>query len=54
MVKAMTQQVSQAISIGFGVYLSLLACLYFAAMGVKDFLGSRAGAAAPKAFGAAS
>ncbi len=54
MVKAMSQQVSQAISIGFGVYLSVLACLYFAAMGVKDFLGSRAGAAAPKAFGATS
>ena len=54
MVKAMAQQVSQAISIGFGVYLSLIACLYFAAIGVKDFLASRAGAAAPKAFGAAS
>ncbi|MGD0479646.1 MAG: hypothetical protein ABSA42_05710 [Terracidiphilus sp.] len=54
MVKEMTQQVSQAISIGIGVYLSLLACLYFAAMGVKDFLGSKAGASAPKAFGAAS
>jgi hypothetical protein len=45
MVKEMTQQVSQAISIGFGVYLSVLACLYFAAMGVKDFLGAKAGAA---------
>jgi len=32
----------------------VLACLYFAAMGVKDFLGSKAGASAPKAFGAAS
>jgi hypothetical protein len=48
MVKEMTQQVTQAISIGIGVYLSVLACLYFAAMGVKDFLGARAGAA-PKA-----
>jgi len=54
MVKAITQQVSQAISIGFGVYLSLIACLYFAAMGIKDFLAARAGAAVPKAFGAAS
>ena len=53
MVKEMTQQVSQAISVGFGVYLSVLACLYFAAMGVKDFLGAKAGAA-PKAFGATS
>src|SRR5580700_2233934 len=49
MVKAMTQQVTQAISIGFGVYLSLLLCLYFAAMGVKDFLAAKAGTA-PKAF----
>ncbi len=48
MVKEMTQQVSQAISIGVGVYLSVLACLYFAAMGVKDFLAARAGTA-PKA-----
>ncbi len=53
MVKEMTQQVSQAISVGFGVYLSVLACLYFAAMGVKDFLGAKAGAA-PNAFGATS
>jgi len=53
MVKEMTQQVSQAISIGIGVYLSVLACLYFAAMGIKDFLGAKAGTA-PKAFGAAS
>jgi hypothetical protein len=45
MVKEMTQQVSQAITIGVGVYLSLLACLYFAAMGVKDFLGAKAGTA---------
>jgi hypothetical protein len=45
MVKEMTQQVSQAISIGIGVYLSVIACLYFAAMGVKDFLGAKAGAA---------
>jgi hypothetical protein len=45
MVKEMTQQVSQAFSIGIGVYLSVIACLYFAAMGVKDFLGARAGAA---------
>src|SRR5580698_1840329 len=37
MVKEMTQQVSQmfSVSIGFGVYLSVLLCLYFAAMGVK-------------------
>ena len=49
MVKEMTQQVTQAISIGVGVYLSVLLCLYFAAMGVKDFLGAKAGAA-PKAF----
>jgi hypothetical protein len=53
MVKAMTQQVSQAISIGLGVYLSVIACLYFAAMGVKDFLASKAGASS-KAFGTAS
>ncbi|MGA2205956.1 MAG: hypothetical protein ABSG10_04410 [Terracidiphilus sp.] len=32
------QQVSQAISIGFGVYLSVLASLYFAGMSVKKFL----------------
>jgi hypothetical protein len=48
MVKEMTQQVSQAISIGIGVYLSALSCLYFAAMGVKDFLAARA-SGAPKA-----
>jgi hypothetical protein len=42
------QQVSQAISIGFGVYLSVLACLYFAGMGVKNFLGAKA-SAVPKA-----
>jgi hypothetical protein len=53
MVKEMTQQVSQAISIGIGVYLSVLACLYFAAMSVKDFLAAKAGTA-PKTFGAAS
>jgi hypothetical protein len=49
MVKEMTQQVTQAISIGVGVYLSVLLCLYFAAMGVRDYLGAKAGAA-PKAF----
>jgi len=49
MVKEMTQQVTQAISIGFGVYLSLLLCLYFAARAVKDFLAAKA-VAAPKAF----
>jgi hypothetical protein len=49
MVKEMTQQVTQAISIGFGVYLSLLLCLYFAARAVKDFLAAKAGVA-PKAF----
>jgi hypothetical protein len=49
MVKAMTQQVTQAISIGFGVYLSLLLCLYFAGRAVKDFLDAKAGTA-PKAF----
>jgi hypothetical protein len=48
-VKEMTQQVTQAISIGFGVYLSVLLCLYFAAMGVRDYLGAKSGAA-PKAF----
>jgi hypothetical protein len=37
------QQVSQAISIGFGVYLSALACLYFAGMGIKEFLDARKG-----------
>lgn len=42
------QQVSQAISIGFGVYLSALACLYFAGMGVKEFLAANK-SAAPKA-----
>lgn len=47
MVKEMTQQVSQAFSVtlGIGVYLSVLACLYFAAMGVKDFLAAKAGTA---------
>jgi hypothetical protein len=49
MVKEMTQQVTQAISIGVGVYLSVLLCLYFAAMAVKDFLAAKA-VAAPKAF----
>ncbi|MDR3753563.1 MAG: hypothetical protein P4K93_00225 [Terracidiphilus sp.] len=49
MVKEMTKQVSQAISIGAGVYLSVLACLYFAGIGVKDFLAAKTGAA-PKAF----
>ncbi len=44
MVQAVQQQVSQAISIGFGVYLSVLASLYFAGMGVKDFLGARTSA----------
>jgi hypothetical protein len=50
MVKEMTQQVTQAISIGFGVYLSLLFCLYFAARAVKDFLDANKAAIAPKAF----
>ena len=39
MVQAIQQQVSQAISIGFGVYLSVLASLYFAGMSVKKFSG---------------
>jgi hypothetical protein len=48
MTQEIRQQVSQAISIGFGVYLSVLACLYFAGMSVKDFLGAKT-SAAPKA-----
>jgi hypothetical protein len=50
MVKEMTQQVTQAISIGFGVYLSLLLCLYFAARAVKDFLDANKATTTPKAF----
>jgi hypothetical protein len=45
MVQQVRQQVSQAISIGVGVYLSVLTCLYFAGMSVKDFLGARTSAA---------
>lgn len=36
----MRDELSKAISIGFGVYLSALASLYFAGMAVKDFLGT--------------
>jgi len=49
MVKEMTQQVKQAISIGVGIYLSAIVCLYFAARAVKDFMGAKTGAA-PRAF----
>jgi hypothetical protein len=39
MVKEMTQQVTSAISIGVGIYLSAIVCLYFAARAVMDFMG---------------
>ena len=45
LVKEMTKEVSNAISMGFGVYLSVLACLYFAGMAVKDFLDANKKAA---------
>lgn len=47
MTQEIRQQVSQAISIGFGVYLSVIACLYFAGMSVKHILGAKT-SAAPK------
>jgi hypothetical protein len=40
MVKEMAKEVSEAISIGFGIYLSALACLYFGGIAVKDFLAA--------------
>ena len=51
MMKQMTEQIEQtiAISIGFGVYLSGLACLYFAGMSVKDFLAANASHSVAKA-----
>jgi hypothetical protein len=45
MVKQIRDQISQAISIGFGVYLSALASLYFAGMGVKNFIAANASSA---------
>jgi hypothetical protein len=46
MVQEMTKEISKAISIGFGIYLSALACLYFGGIAVKDFLAANKSAAA--------
>jgi energy-converting hydrogenase Eha subunit E len=45
LVKEMTKEVSNAISMGFGAYLSALACLYFAGIAVKDYLAANKNAA---------
>jgi hypothetical protein len=45
-VEQMREEMSKAISIGFGVYLSVLASLYFAAMSVKNFMAANAGGSA--------
>ncbi len=42
MVQMMKDQVSEAISIGFGVYLSVLVSLYFAGMSAKSFMAANA------------
>jgi hypothetical protein len=42
MLKQMRDQAMQAVSVGLGAYLSLLVGLYFAVMGLKSFLASRA------------
>ena len=34
----------QAVSLGFGAYLGVLVSLYFAGMGLKDFLAAKASA----------
>jgi hypothetical protein len=36
------EQLMQAVSIGVGTYLSMLLSLYFAAVGVKNFLAAKA------------
>ncbi len=38
----MQDEAMKAVSLGFGTYLSILASLYFAGMGVKDFLAAKA------------
>lgn len=49
LVQQMQDEIKQAISIGFGVYLSALAAIYFAGMSTKDFLAANAKAASPRA-----
>jgi len=43
MQKEAQDEMMKAISLGFGAYLSILAGLYFAAIGVKNFLAAKAG-----------
>jgi hypothetical protein len=43
MVQQMQEEISKAISVGFGVYLSALASIFFAGMSVKNFLAANAG-----------
>ncbi|MGA9061879.1 MAG: hypothetical protein WB341_09470 [Terracidiphilus sp.] len=47
--KAIRDQISQAISIGFGVYLSALASLYFAGMSVKKYMAANKSSGPAKA-----
>ena len=42
MARQMREEAMKAISLGFGSYLSALASLYFAGVGVKKFLLARA------------
>lgn len=48
-VQQMQDEIKKAISIGFGVYLSALAAIYFAGMSAKDFMASNAKTATPRA-----
>jgi hypothetical protein len=45
-VQQLRDEMAKAISIGFGVYLSVLASIYFAAMSVKNFMAANAGGTA--------
>jgi hypothetical protein len=49
MVQEMRSEISAAISIGAGVYLSVLASLYFAGMAVKNFMDANKSGAVVKA-----